>query len=173
MCSHRTTRARASVSPHQACRQSVFSQAVHHKEDILQASVGSLPYSASVCFFTSVRSKHHAAQNEWDAIAERIRMSGESGAPLHLKIRAYHVDIARDDTQRPGLKLDDIGSIVVPRQSYPARNAWPPTSFRRASHRVNPASRRVNRVSQYVPPVLLAKPARRFAPSVHAMLAPK
>ena len=40
-------------------------------------------------------------------------MADESGAPLHLKIKAYHVDIARDDTRRLGLKLDD-----VPLQSY-------------------------------------------------------
>ena len=46
------------------------------------------------------------------SLAELIRQSN------HLKIKAYHVDIARDDTRRPGLKLDDIGSIVVPRQSY-------------------------------------------------------
>ena len=43
---------------------------------------------------------------------------GESGASLHLKIKAYHVDIARGDTQRPGLKMDDIITMVVPRQSY-------------------------------------------------------
>ena len=40
------------------------------------------------------------------------------GAPLHLKIKAYHVDIARGDAQRPGLKLDDIITMVVPRQTY-------------------------------------------------------
>ena len=45
-------------------------------------------------------------------------MSGEPGAPLHLKIKAYHVDIARGDAPRPGLKLDDIITMVVPRQSY-------------------------------------------------------
>ena len=55
---------------------------------------------------------------EWDAIADRIHRSGESGAPLHLKIKAYHVDIARDEALRPGLKLDDIVSMVVPQQSY-------------------------------------------------------
>ena len=49
---------------------------------------------------------------------ERIRRSGESGAPLHLKIRAYHVDISRYDTEGPGLQLNDIGTMVVPRQSY-------------------------------------------------------
>ena len=41
------------------------------------------------------------------AIAERIHMAGESVAPLHLKIPAYHVDLARDETLRPGLKLED------------------------------------------------------------------
>ena len=45
-------------------------------------------------------------------------MAGEYGAPLHLKTKAYHVDIARDDARRPGLKLDDIGSVVVPWQLY-------------------------------------------------------
>ena len=63
-------------------------------------------------------SKRQSAQQEWDAITERIRGSGESGAPLHLKIRAYHVDISRDDTEGPGLKLDDIATMVVPRHSY-------------------------------------------------------
>ena len=80
-------------------------------------SVHYLTLHLSVIFVAKV-AKQHAAQKEWDAIAERIRGSGESGAPLHLKIRAYHVDISRDDTERPGLKLDDIGSMVVPRQSY-------------------------------------------------------
>ena len=45
-------------------------------------------------------------------------MAGESGAHLHLKIKAYHVDLALDEARRPGLKLEDAGSMVVPRQSY-------------------------------------------------------
>ena len=44
--------------------------------------------------------------------------SGEPGAPLHLKIKAFHVVIARNEARRPGLKLDDIGSMAVPRQVY-------------------------------------------------------
>ena len=51
--------------------------------------------------FTAIRSKQLAAQNEWDAIVERIYMAGESGAPLHLKIKAYHVDIALDEARLP------------------------------------------------------------------------
>ena len=58
------------------------------------------------------------AQAEWETIAIRIHKFGEPGAPLHLKIKAYHVDIARDEAPRPGLKLDDIINMVVPRQSY-------------------------------------------------------
>ena len=44
--------------------------------------------------------------------------SGEPGAPLHLRIKAFHVDITRNEARRPGLKLEDIASMVVPRQSY-------------------------------------------------------
>ena len=54
---------------------------------------------------------------------------------------------------------------------------WPendPSIPQASGRRVSPASRRVNRVSQHEPPpVLPAKAARRFAPLVHAMLAPK
>ena len=57
-------------------------------------------------------------QTEWDAIAERIHRSGEPGAPLHLKIKTFHVDIARNEARCQGLKLDDLGSIAVPRQYY-------------------------------------------------------
>ena len=46
------------------------------------------------------------------------RVGRASQAPGHLKIKAYHVDIARGDTQRPGLKMDDIITMAVPRQSY-------------------------------------------------------
>ena len=70
------------------------------------------------CICSTITSKFKGAQAEWEAIADHIHMSGESGAPLHLKIKAYHVDIASEDTQRPGLKMDDIITMVVPRQSY-------------------------------------------------------
>ena len=89
----------------------------------------SLHYLQLSVIFTTVQAKQKGAQTEWDAIAERIHRSGESGAPLHLKIKAYHVDIARDEARRPGLKLDDIGSIAVPRQSclkrIDADGTWP------------------------------------------------
>ena len=64
----------------------------------------------------TISSKFRGAQAEWEAIADHIHMSSELGAPLHLKIKEYHVDIARGDAQRPGLKLEDIISMVVPRQ---------------------------------------------------------
>ena len=66
---------------------------------------------------TTVPSKQKGVQTEWDAIAERINRSGEPGAPLHLRIKAFRVDIARHGARNPGLKLDDLGSMVVPRQS--------------------------------------------------------
>ena len=67
---------------------------------------------------STIPSKQNALQCEWDAVAERIMRSGEPGAPLHLRLKAFHVDIARNEARRPGLKLEDITSMVVPRQSY-------------------------------------------------------
>ena len=40
------------------------------------------------------------------------------GAPLHLRIKAFRVDIDLNEARRPVLKLDVLGSIAVPRQSY-------------------------------------------------------
>ena len=67
---------------------------------------------------STITSKSKSSHAEWDAITESIHMSGESAVPLHLKIRAYHVDIARGDKRPPGLKMSDILSMVVPRQKY-------------------------------------------------------
>ena len=36
-----------------------------------------------------------------DAIKECIHVVGESGAPLHLKIKTYHVDLAQNEVERP------------------------------------------------------------------------
>ena len=67
---------------------------------------------------STIPSKQNAVQCEWDAVAERIMRSGEPGAPLHLRLRAFHVDIARNEARRPALKLEDLASMVIPRQSY-------------------------------------------------------
>ena len=67
---------------------------------------------------SSVEGKENLAQDEWDAIVQRIHMAGEPAAPLHLKIKAYHADVSRKDVERLGMKLDDIRSMVVPRQWY-------------------------------------------------------
>ncbi len=64
---------------------------------------------------TAVTRKSSGAQAEWDAIVERIHKAGEPWALLHLKIRAYHVDLARGAMERPGLILEQIGAIVLPR----------------------------------------------------------
>ena len=51
---------------------------------------------------TTIQSKHKGAQAEWEATANSIHQCGEPGAPLHLKLMAYHVDIARDEVPPPG-----------------------------------------------------------------------
>jgi hypothetical protein len=67
---------------------------------------------------TSTTSMQKIAQREWDAIAERIHKVGEPEAPLHLKIKAYHVDSARKDVERQELILEHIGAITVPLLAY-------------------------------------------------------
>ncbi len=57
-------------------------------------------------------------QADWDAITERIHNAGEPGAPLYLKIKAYHVDLARKEVERQGMILKQIAAIVIPWSSY-------------------------------------------------------
>ena len=65
---------------------------------------------------SSVQGKKQA---DWDAIAERIHRAGEpGGAPLHLKIKAYHVDLNRGDVEPPGMILEQVASLAIPRASY-------------------------------------------------------
>jgi hypothetical protein len=61
----------------------------------------------------AVTSKSGGAQAAWDAIEELIHKAGEPGAPLHLKIRAYHVDLASCAVERQGLILEQSGAIVL------------------------------------------------------------
>jgi hypothetical protein len=60
-------------------------------DDMQIAHYNTLRFSVLI---SSVQGKRQA---DWDAIAERIHNAGEPGAPLHLKIKAYHVDLARGD----------------------------------------------------------------------------
>ena len=48
-------------------------------------------------FSVLISSVQGKKQADWDAITERIHRAGEPGAPLHLKIKAYHVDLYRGD----------------------------------------------------------------------------
>ncbi len=64
---------------------------------------------------SSVQGKRQA---DWDAIAVRIHNAGEPGALLHLKIKAYHVDLARRDVERPGKILKQIAAMAIPLPSY-------------------------------------------------------
>jgi hypothetical protein len=67
-------------------------------------------------FSVLISSVQGKKQADWDAIAERIHRVGEPGAPLHLKIKAYHVDLASGDVERPGMILKQIAAMasVVP-----------------------------------------------------------
>ena len=48
----------------------------------------------------------------------RIHGSGDEDAPLHLKIKAYHDDIARGDTPAIKLTASEVRKILIPRQWY-------------------------------------------------------
>ncbi len=48
---------------------------------------------------------HNNSERKWDDIVMRIHGSGDEDVPLHLKIKAYHDDIARGDTQAIKLSL--------------------------------------------------------------------
>ncbi len=40
------------------------------------------------------------------------------GNSWYLKIKAYHVDLARGDVERPGMILEQIAAMAIPRASY-------------------------------------------------------
>ncbi len=46
------------------------------------------------------------SQLEWEEIVTRIDGSGDEDAPLHLKIKAYHDDIARE--RHAGNQIDSV-----------------------------------------------------------------
>ena len=48
----------------------------------------------------------------------RIHGSGDEDAPLHLKIKAYHDDIAQGDTPAIKLTASEVRKILIPRQWY-------------------------------------------------------
>ncbi len=53
-----------------------------------------------VVMLSAVQSKISGAQAHWDAITEHIHNAGEPAAPLHLKIKAFHVDLASSTVER-------------------------------------------------------------------------
>ena len=69
-------------------------------------------------FSVLIASVQGKKQADWDAIAESIHRGGEPGAPLHLKIKAYHVDLARGDAERPGMILEQVAALAIPLASY-------------------------------------------------------
>ncbi len=91
-------------------RQYLTKRILH--DEMQTAHYNTLQFSVLI---SSVQGKR---QTDWDAIAERIHDAGEPGAPLHLKIKAYHVDLARGDVDRPGMILEQIAAMAIPRPSY-------------------------------------------------------
>ncbi len=69
-------------------------------------------------FSVLIASVQGKKQADWDANAERIHNAGEPCAPLHLRIKAYHVDLACRDIERPGMILEQIADMAIPRPSY-------------------------------------------------------
>ena len=61
---------------------------------------------------------HNNSERKWDEIVTRIHGSGDEDAPLHLKIKAYHDDIARGDTTAIKLTASEVRKILIPRQWY-------------------------------------------------------
>ncbi len=50
---------------------------------------------------------HNNSESKWDEIVMRIHGSGDEDAPLHLKIKAYHDDIARGG--HTNYQIDSVG----------------------------------------------------------------
>jgi hypothetical protein len=90
------------------CLKSVSIERVPHKEDIRQVAVCSLPNSKVV---TSPHCLYKPSM-QWQRLNGMPLLIASiwllSGAPLHLKIKA------QKDVERQGLKLDNIGAMVVP-----------------------------------------------------------
>ena len=56
---------------------------------------------------TVSKSKSATATKNWEEIVQRIDCAGENDAPLHLKIRVYHADIARGECEEPFIEMFD------------------------------------------------------------------
>ncbi len=69
-------------------------------------------------FSVLISSVQGKKQADWDAIAERIHNAGEPGALLHLKIKAYYLNLARGDVERQGMILEQIAAKAIPRPPY-------------------------------------------------------
>ena len=56
------------------------------------------------------------ALKRFEELVDDVDRCRVDGAPLHLKIKAYHVDIARGDRQKTQLMQSEIGELLVPQQ---------------------------------------------------------
>jgi hypothetical protein len=54
---------------------------------------------------------------KWCKRNARIEAAGEQGAPLHLKIKAYHMDV-EGDAELAGFPMEEIDDLLMPRRWY-------------------------------------------------------
>jgi ribosomal protein S6E (S10) len=59
----------------------------------------------------------------------RIEAAGEPGAPLHLKIKAYHMDV-EGGAESAGFPMEEIAVLLMSRQWYQYLNAIDPQGTR-------------------------------------------
>ena len=59
---------------------------------------------------------HAQSERKWEELVTRIHGSGDEDAQLHLKIKAYHDDIARGDTTAIKLSASEVRKTLIPRQ---------------------------------------------------------
>ncbi len=51
------------------------------------------------------------APKTWEELIDCINIAGEPGAPLHLKLKALHADIARGESMRQSLEMGQIADM--------------------------------------------------------------
>ena len=58
------------------------------------------------------------ALKQFEDLVDILDSCGVDGAPLHLKIKAYHVDVANGGRKKTSLKQQDIAELLMPRNWY-------------------------------------------------------
>ena len=58
------------------------------------------------------------ALKRFEDLVDIVDRCGYDGAPLHLKIKAYHADVANGVREKSSLKQSDIKELLMPRDWY-------------------------------------------------------